>query len=368
MQSTSGVSVESRNSMADGATSSKPANDNGGESGSLMSSSETLAPSIDEDSGLEISEESNSKAGESATDQQQTQQLKRKSFANSDDLSESNLVIDEDWDALEIYSNPVFESPKQNEVFQGRLPADESPSSPPAKMPRVAAKSPKSQPNEQGGYKTSSAQISSKKSLQNKRTGSVSSSAGRPNSVTPIISIPGKSLPNVNQSIKNNSVPSLTKINLQTHKPNLIPPAKGGNPPSKIPPSGTLLPTPLSKNTNPLPKSNPNNPANPNPQKRNSSDGSCNNSDQENNGAESSGGKTDVLPPPPLVSTPGRQGLLQPQNNNLLAAVRQNSVLDQVMITDVTSNLVTVTVLECWTSHGFFRDRGDPVSEPNLRS
>lgn len=37
---------------------------------------------------------------------------------------------------------------------------------------------------------------------------------------------------------------------------------------------------------------------------------------------------------------------------------KQNSLVDQIFITDVTANLVTVTVRECRTSYGFFRDRG----------
>lgn len=36
---------------------------------------------------------------------------------------------------------------------------------------------------------------------------------------------------------------------------------------------------------------------------------------------------------------------------------KQNPVVDQIFITDVTANLVTVTVRECKTMNGFFRDR-----------
>lgn len=379
--STSGVAPETRSSTADGAASSKIANDNRGESESLKSSSEpAAAPPTDESRpSAETSEELNSIEGESASEPPppQQQQRKRKLLANSDDFSESSLVIDEDWDGENNEtSNPVFDSPKQNEVPQGRPAEEESPSPPPAKMPRVAAvKTPRAQQSsEQGNSKVANSQIS-KKSQTNKRAGSVSSnSVGRPKnnaSADKVNPSPkasangtaGKTVSNASPSTKSNSVPSSNKSTSQTHKPSTVLPAKG-NTTSKTLPSGTLVPSSLNKNNNSLPKSNPNSVSNPNPKRSGSGiDGSCNNSDQENNGTDSgAGGKTDVPPP---TTQGSRQGLLQPQNNNLLAAVRQNSVLDQVMITDVTSNLVTVTVLECWTSHGFFRDRGEAaVSEP----
>ena len=36
---------------------------------------------------------------------------------------------------------------------------------------------------------------------------------------------------------------------------------------------------------------------------------------------------------------------------------KQNKLVDQIMITDVTANQMTITVRECKTVHGFFRDR-----------
>ncbi|XP_067135066.1 chromobox protein homolog 8-like [Centruroides vittatus] len=74
----------------------------------------------------------------------------------------------------------------------------------------------------------------------------------------------------------------------------------------------------------------------------------------------------------------GQKTLLQSKNVNASAALpvspalsgkchppsppdfwrKQNSLVDQIFITDVTANLVTVTVRECRTSFGFFRDRG----------
>ena len=35
----------------------------------------------------------------------------------------------------------------------------------------------------------------------------------------------------------------------------------------------------------------------------------------------------------------------------------ENSTLDKVCVTDVTANMVTITVRECYTDKGFFRDR-----------
>ncbi|GFT30140.1 chromobox protein homolog 6 [Nephila pilipes] len=42
---------------------------------------------------------------------------------------------------------------------------------------------------------------------------------------------------------------------------------------------------------------------------------------------------------------------------------KQNPVVDHVLITDVTTNLLTVTVRECDTSSGFFKDRPKPENE-----
>lgn len=359
-QSTSGGTPETGNyTAADGAASSKIANDNRGESDPpLKSSSELRTPPIGENSI--ISEEANpaESGSESASESR-----RRKYLANSDDLSESSLIIDEDWDGEnDATSNPVFESPKQNGVPQGHA-TDEAISPPPAKMARVAAKSPKSQPSEQDGSKGSS-----KKPSVNKRTGSSSggNSVGRPKGATSVAN--GKTVSNANQTTKNNAVPSANKTTHKSHC-NSTPPAKGGsNASSRSLSNGTA--SSRGTNNNPPPKSNPGaNGNNPNcaPKRTGSTDGSCNHSDQENNGTEllhqqaTGGGKQSPDAPP----TPRQgQGLLQPQNNNhhpFAAASRPNSVLDQIMITDVTANLVTVTVLECSTSDGFFRDR-DPAA------
>ncbi|GFS51276.1 chromobox protein homolog 8 [Trichonephila clavipes] len=42
---------------------------------------------------------------------------------------------------------------------------------------------------------------------------------------------------------------------------------------------------------------------------------------------------------------------------------KQNPVVDHVLITDVTTNLLTVTVRECDTSSGFFKDRPKPEND-----
>lgn len=106
--------------------------------------------------------------------------------------------------------------------------------------------------------------------------------------------------------------------------------------------------------------------------------GAGNNSDQENHNED---GLTPVVANGTAVRgknilTPG--SLLQPKhNNNQVIAPnkpnikcdpissapefwhRQNSLVDQIFITDVTANLVTVTVRESRTRLGFFRDRSD---------
>ncbi|XP_054719345.1 chromobox protein homolog 8-like [Uloborus diversus] len=92
-------------------------------------------------------------------------------------------------------------------------------------------------------------------------------------------------------------------------------------------------------------------------------DSPANHSDQENNSSES--GKVAA------VVSPSLGNLLQPKNGNSRPLAlwgpeppekwhRLNPVVDQILITDVTANLVTVTVRECWTDRGFFRDRESP--------
>lgn len=46
---------------------------------------------------------------------------------------------------------------------------------------------------------------------------------------------------------------------------------------------------------------------------------------------------------------------------------KQSPVVDQVLITDVTANLVTVTVRECRTQAGFFRDRGKEQATKDIK-
>lgn len=46
---------------------------------------------------------------------------------------------------------------------------------------------------------------------------------------------------------------------------------------------------------------------------------------------------------------------------------KQSPVVDQVLITDVTANLVTVTVRECRTQAGFFRDRGGDQATKDIK-
>lgn len=46
---------------------------------------------------------------------------------------------------------------------------------------------------------------------------------------------------------------------------------------------------------------------------------------------------------------------------------KQSPVVDQIFITDVTANLVTVTVRECRTQAGFFRDRGDEQPAKDIK-
>lgn len=46
---------------------------------------------------------------------------------------------------------------------------------------------------------------------------------------------------------------------------------------------------------------------------------------------------------------------------------KQSPVVDQVLITDVTANLVTVTVRECRTQAGFFRDRSNEQAPKDIK-
>ncbi|EEC16696.1 nucleolin, putative, partial [Ixodes scapularis] len=80
--------------------------------------------------------------------------------------------------------------------------------------------------------------------------------------------------------------------------------------------------------------------------------GAANHSDQENHGVAHTANA-----PPANVPTKAPEVPSAP-----LAAIpdfwqKQSPVVDQIFITDVTANLVTVTVRECRTQAGFFRDR-----------
>ncbi|CAN8002842.1 unnamed protein product, partial [Ixodes hexagonus] len=115
---------------------------------------------------------------------------------------------------------------------------------------------------------------------------------------------------------------------------------------------------------------------------------SANHSDQENQDVAN----TANVPPNTPASVPTRQvngqassaaSLLQPKSLNVapsepevpsapLAAIpdfwqKQSPVVDQIFITDVTANLVTVTVRECRTQAGFFRDRGDEQAPKDVK-
>ncbi|XP_015926024.1 chromo domain-containing protein cec-1 [Parasteatoda tepidariorum] len=115
----------------------------------------------------------------------------------------------------------------------------------------------------------------------------------------------------------------------------------------------------------------------------------ANHSDQENNNELA---KPDVPPnglPPPSSPRIAPSSLLQPKHDNCnrvffdnkppscaeprhhIRAVappeiwlKPNSVVDNIFITDVTSNQITVTVRECSTSSGFFRERNGIEQSP----
>jgi hypothetical protein len=63
------------------------------------------------------------------------------------------------------------------------------------------------------------------------------------------------------------------------------------------------------------------------------------------NGHNNNNNVTDDLP---VLTSPGSEYWLA-----------RNPVADQVFITDVTVNLKTVTIRECKTEKGFFKDRDD---------
>jgi CBX family C-terminal motif len=80
-------------------------------------------------------------------------------------------------------------------------------------------------------------------------------------------------------------------------------------------------------------------------------------SDQENINLNGHGNRKKMNRP---VGSAGEQ---MGEENSLLAPVnldywhRKNPLVDQIFITDVTVNLMTVTIRECKTASGFFRSR-----------
>uniref|UniRef100_A0A2R5L4D8 Chromo domain-containing protein n=1 Tax=Ornithodoros turicata TaxID=34597 RepID=A0A2R5L4D8_9ACAR len=95
------------------------------------------------------------------------------------------------------------------------------------------------------------------------------------------------------------------------------------------------------------------------------------------NGKDGNNNGNDVVPSEQTTETTKQAGLQPAKGQTILAdkdevaedvsltAVipdfwqKQSPVVDQIFITDVTANLVTVTVRECRTQAGFFKDRGD---------
>uniref|UniRef100_A0A6B0VEQ1 Putative chromodomain of polycomb and chromobox family protein n=1 Tax=Ixodes ricinus TaxID=34613 RepID=A0A6B0VEQ1_IXORI len=116
--------------------------------------------------------------------------------------------------------------------------------------------------------------------------------------------------------------------------------------------------------------------------------GAANHSDQENHGVAHTANAPPANVPTKAVNgtapLPPAASLLQPKSLNValpsepevpsapLAAIpdfwqKQSPVVDQIFITDVTANLVTVTVRECRTQAGFFRDRGDEQAPKDIK-
>ncbi|GFQ73692.1 chromobox protein homolog 6 [Trichonephila clavata] len=217
-------------------------------------------------------------------------------------------------------ADPVCESAKREEHSQGQL----SFSPPPMKSPKAIVKSPKwTQPSTETELGSKTPQNSNKKqSLQNKGQSLSRVSSGQ--SSKSFNSFPNKRTMTLNSdssSNNNNNTSSCTESNGVVEE-------KAESP--------------------------------------------ANHSDQENNNNESR--KPDV--PQQLNGHPPRQTLLQPKNNNCNRSpscamlngdptpppevwLKKNPVVDQILITDVTSKSLTITVLECQTSQGFFRERED---------
>ncbi|KFM78333.1 Chromobox protein-like protein, partial [Stegodyphus mimosarum] len=384
IRSSSDVSLEARSNAADGST--KLADDSmrvGDDAPPSVSPSVTPFPSSPSPKQLETSAPSSDGASKPAPEgvdskdcardfklgEEKEQQksrhagaegerasLKRKADDAVDDETGANdssptqqLIAEETTNSSasnKTSANPVCESTKRDELTQGHLPSASNIAT--AKGPKVMAKSPKwlsttttteKEHNQANHYKALNGHV---KKMPHSKTDSTSANKKANSAVST-----GSNTSRSPQTGKNSA---LSRIN-QSPK--------------------------LSANNN-------------FPNKRtmtNCSDTSCvdpngvtekaespaNHSDQENNNEL---GKPDVqlnghLPPNRVAQAT----LLQPKNNNCSRSLfapscvvnadpppeiwqKQNPVVDDILITDVTANLVTVTVRECWTSRGFFRDRG----------
>ncbi|CAL1301380.1 unnamed protein product [Larinioides sclopetarius] len=344
---------QGKDTRADG-SSRHPDDSTSGEGGSAHHPNDTApteaempAPSTDTDANQSLDD-----AKESGEDDDacvtEGEKLKRKRSADDDGVadgaaegtgspSDSNPSGESETNGNKSSADPVCESAKRDEHSQGH-----SSSPPPQKVSRLVAKSPKwtqqTEP-ELGSSKTPNA--SKKQQAQSQHTS-------------------GKS-------------PALSRVG-QSSK-------SLGSTPNKR----TM--TPSSDSNNSCPESNG--------VVEEKAESPANHSDQENNNNDSR--KPDVSqqlnghpPRSSALQTTPHPTLLQPKNNNcnrsLFTAnspscvvngetppppevwLKKNPVVDQILITDVTSKSLTITVLECSSSRGFFREREEAAPGNNAAS
>ncbi|XP_055944238.1 polycomb group protein Pc-like [Argiope bruennichi] len=341
---------------ADG-NSRHPDDNTSGEGGSAHHPNDTTppevemsAPSTDTDANQTLNEvKASSENDDACVAEEERPNLKRKrsdadeDIANgaaddSNALSDSSPSGESETNGNKSSTDPVCESAKRDEHSQGQ------PSSPPPqKVPRLVAKSPKWTQQQQTESELGSSKTpnSSKKQAQSQQTPGKSPSLSRGGQSSKSLgSISNKrtmtpSSDSNSSCLESNGVVEEKAESPANHsdqennnndlrKPD-VPQQLNGHPPRSAALQTTPHPTLLQ------PKNN-----------------NCNRSLFSAN--QPSCGVNGEIPPPPEVW------------------LKKNPVVDQILITDVTSNCLTITVLECQTSRGFFRERDESAPGNNAAS
>lgn len=339
------------NIRADGNSNSRHPDDStsgegGGDTAAPPQEAEMLppAPSTDLDASQSLDDAKESSGeGDDACAAEGNLKRKRSLDDDGDEVPRDSSPSGEGETEAKSSSDPVCESAKRDEHSQGQAAA----SPPPQKVPRLVAKSPKWTPADpESGTTTKTPNSSSKKQLQQKspslsRVGQTPKLGSTPNkrTMTPINSdSTNASCPESNGVVEEKAESPANHSDQENNnndprKPD-VPQQLNGHPPRPSALQTTPHPTLLQ------PKNN-----NCNRSLQFSASPSC----VVNGDTPPTRNRGDTPPPPELW-------------------LKKNPVVDQILITDVTSKSLTITVLECSSSRGFFRDREEVAHGNNAAS